>query len=91
MQIEVEINNDFIDNNVNDIFINNNYKKWVTNNEITYKKSYWDTEEFNLKIKNNKYSCSVPLKNGLQYVTSFDCANYANHFILKHLDYMLNE
>jgi hypothetical protein len=84
---ETYINN-LINNNVNDVFIQLKYNSIVNNNEIIYKKNEYSYEEFKIKkITDNKYSCSVPIKGGIQYATNFHCLNDANHYLLRHLDY----
>ena len=80
--------NNLIDNNVNDVFIQMQYNTFVNDNEIIYKKNEYSYEEFKIKkISDNKYLCSVPIKGGVQYATSFNCLNNANSYILNHLDH----
>lgn len=80
--------NNLIDNNVNDVFIQMQYNTFVNDNEIIYKKNEYSYEEFKIKkLSDNKYLCSVPIKGGVQYETSFNCLSNANSYILNHLDH----
>tara|TARA_B100000941_G_C28298282_1_gene445130 strand:- start:339 stop:605 length:267 start_codon:yes stop_codon:yes gene_type:complete len=76
-----------IDDTLHDILLFNNYKQTIENNEIIYKKSEYDYDEFKLVIGSSTYKCSVPLKNGCQYTTTFQCLNQANDYLFKHFEY----
>tara|TARA_B100001063_G_C16750478_1_gene550020 strand:- start:410 stop:676 length:267 start_codon:yes stop_codon:yes gene_type:complete len=76
-----------IDGTLHDILLCNNYKQTIENNEIIYKKCEYDYDEFKLVIGSSSYKCSVPLKNGCQYTTTFQCLNQANDYLFKHFEY----
>lgn len=76
-----------IDDTLHHMFLFNNYKQNIENNEIIYKKCEYDYDEFKLVIGQSGYKCSVPLKNGCQYTTTFQCLNQANDYLFKHFEY----